>query len=177
MSHVEITVRSPGKSVQKLMAIFETEPGLENGALIGFVVAVGILQEEKVRRLTNKRAPVTKQYSRREVQAIGGVNEKIEGFYAVCKARGISGKQGVMIPASNMSNLMLKNEVIDAVACGQFHIWSIATIEEGIEVLTGFPAGKKEDGSFVHGSIFERVNLRLAKMAEEMARFDGEQEQ
>ena len=111
-----------------------------------------------------------------EVQAIGGVNEKIEGFYAVCKARGLSGKQGVMIPASNVFNLMLKQEVIDAVACGQFHIWSIASIEEGIEVLTGYPAGKREDGSFVHGSIFERVNLRLAKMADEMARFGGEKE-
>ncbi len=111
-----------------------------------------------------------------EIQAIGGVNEKIEGFYAVCKARGLTGKQGVMIPASNVSNLMLKQQVVDAVACGQFHIWSINSIEEGIEVLTGFPAGKKEDGSFVHGSIFERINLRLAKMAEELARFGGEKD-
>ena len=58
----------------------------------------------------------------------------------MCKARGLNGKQGVMIPASNVSNLMLRQEVIDAVACGQFHIWSVISIEEGIEVLTGFPA-------------------------------------
>ena len=66
-----------------------------------------------------------------EIQAIGGVNEKIEGL-GVCKARGLTGKQGVMIPASNVSNLMLRQEVIDAVACGQFHIWSVTSIEEGI---------------------------------------------
>lgn len=109
-----------------------------------------------------------------EVQAIGGVNEKIEGFFAVCKAKGLNGKQGVMIPASNVCNLMLKQEIVDAVDCGQFHIWSVASIEEGVEVLTGVPAGKKENGSFVPDGIFARVNLRLAKMAEEMARFGSE---
>jgi predicted ATP-dependent protease len=111
-----------------------------------------------------------------EIQAVGGVNEKIEGFYAVCKTRGLTGNQGVMIPSSNVSNLMLKQEIVDAVACGQFRVWSINSIEEGIEVLTEFPAGKKEDGSFASGSIFERVNLRLVKMAEELARFGGEKD-
>lgn len=106
-----------------------------------------------------------------EVQAIGGVNEKIEGFFAVCKAKGLNGEQGVMIPASNRDNLMLKQEVVTAVECGQFHIWSVNTIEEGIEVLTGVPAGRSEDGSFAPGGIFERVNLRLAKMSRDIARF------
>jgi Lon-like ATP-dependent protease len=110
-----------------------------------------------------------------EIQAIGGVNEKIEGFYAVCQAKGLNGEQGVMIPASNLCDLMLKQEIVDAVDRGRFHIWSVASVEEGIEVLTGVPAGRKEDGSFASGGIFERVNLRLSKMAEEMARFGGEE--
>jgi predicted ATP-dependent protease len=109
-----------------------------------------------------------------EVQAIGGVNEKIEGFFAVCKAKGLNGEQGVMIPGSNLCDLMLKQEIVNAVEHGQFHLWSVDSIEEGIEVLTGVPAGRNEDGSFAAGGIFERVNLRLTKMAEEMARFGGE---
>src|SRR5512136_1243441 len=72
-----------------------------------------------------------------EVQAIGGVNEKIEGFFAICKAKGLTGEQGVMIPASNVSNLMLKEEVVEAVRSGQFRIWSVGNINEGIEMLTG----------------------------------------
>ncbi len=109
-----------------------------------------------------------------EVQAIGGVNEKIEGFFAVCKAKGLVGEQGVMIPASNVSNLMLKQEVVDAVASGQFHIWSVARIEEGIEVLTGVPAGKNDDGTFAPAGVFTRVDRRLAQMAQEMTKFGGE---
>jgi predicted ATP-dependent protease len=107
-----------------------------------------------------------------EVQAIGGVNEKIEGFFAVCKAKGFTGEQGVMIPSSNLTNLMLKQEIVDAVQTGQFHIWTVASIEEGIEVLTGIPAGKKEDGSFAPDGIYARVNQRLAQMAEELAKFN-----
>jgi lon-related putative ATP-dependent protease len=109
-----------------------------------------------------------------EVQAIGGVNEKIEGFYAVCKAKGLTGDQGVMIPASNVSNLMLKQEIVDAVQADKFHIWSVASIEEGIEVLTGIPAGKKQDGSFASEGLFARVDQRLAQMAEELAKFGKE---
>ena len=83
-----------------------------------------------------------------EVQAIGGVNEKIEGYFEVCKAKG-SGKQGVMIPESNVQNLMLKEEVVEAVKAGKFHIYSAKTIDEGIEILTGIKAGeKREDGTF-----------------------------
>jgi predicted ATP-dependent protease len=79
-----------------------------------------------------------------EIQAIGGVNEKVEGVYEVCKAQGITGKQGVIIPESNVQNLMLKDEVIEAIQKGKFHIYSISTIDEGIEILTGKPAGKKD---------------------------------
>jgi predicted ATP-dependent protease len=109
-----------------------------------------------------------------EVQAIGGVNEKIEGFFAVCKTKGLDGRQGVMIPASNVSNLMLKQELVDAVGAGQFHIWSVTCIEEGIEVLTGKPAGRQEDGSFGANSVFGQANSRLDRMAEEMAKFGDE---
>ena len=75
------------------------------------------------------------------MQAIGGVNEKIEGFFEVCKAKGLNGEQGVMIPESNVQNLMLKEEVLDAVKAGQFNIYSVKSIDEGIEVLTGTKAG------------------------------------
>jgi predicted ATP-dependent protease len=106
-----------------------------------------------------------------EVQAIGGANEKIEGFFTVCEAKGLTNEQGVMIPASNLPNLMLKQEVVDAVQAGQFHIWSVSSIEEGIEVLTGMQAGKNKDGSLAPDSVFARVDQRLAQMAEELAQF------
>jgi lon-related putative ATP-dependent protease len=109
-----------------------------------------------------------------EVQAIGGVNEKIEGFFTVCEAKGLTNEQGVMIPASNLPNLMLKQEVVDAVQAGQFHIWSVSSIEEGIEVLTGIQAGKNKDGSLAPDSVFARVDQRLAQMAEELAQFGKE---
>ena len=106
-----------------------------------------------------------------QVQAIGGVNEKIEGFYAVCKAKGLTSKQGVMIPDSNVSNLMLKQEILDAVQADQFHIWSVGSIEDGIEVLTGVSAGKKENGNFAPEGVYAKVDQRLVEMAEEMAKF------
>jgi len=106
-----------------------------------------------------------------QVQAIGGVNEKIEGFFAVCKAKGLTSNQGVMIPDSNVSNLMLKQEILDAVQADQFHIWSVGSIEDGIEVLTGVSAGKKEDSSFAPEGVFAKVDQRLAEMAEELAKF------
>jgi predicted ATP-dependent protease len=100
-----------------------------------------------------------------EVQAIGGVNEKIEGFYAVCKARGLTGEQGVMIPKDNVHNLMLKPEVVQAVADGRFHVWAVSTIEEGIELLTGVPAGKlHKDGTYAAGTLFRKVTDALDAM-------------
>jgi len=102
-----------------------------------------------------------------EVQAIGGVNEKIEGFYEVCKARGLTGKQGCMIPNSNVQHLMLKEEVITAIKAKKFHIWPVSTISEGIEVLTDVPAGKRNlDGTFKEGTINDLVQKRLDVMAE-----------
>jgi lon-related putative ATP-dependent protease len=106
------------------------------------------------------------------VQAIGGVNHKIEGFFELCKARGLTGEQGCLIPHSNVQNLMLKQEVLDAVKEGKFHIWPIRTIDEGIEVLTGVPAGEmKPDGSWEKGTINELVQERLNQLAETIKEF------
>lgn len=100
------------------------------------------------------------------VQAIGGVNEKIEGFFDLCRARGLTGRQGVLIPRSNMRHLMLRPDVVEAVRAGQFHVWAVATIDEGIELLTGVPAGvRRFDGLYPVGSINERISRRLRAFA------------
>ncbi|HMD87786.1 MAG TPA: AAA family ATPase [Anaerolineaceae bacterium] len=113
-----------------------------------------------------------------EVQAIGGVNEKIEGYFEVCKRKGLNGKQGVMIPASNAQDLMLKEEVVQAVRDGQFHVWTVNSIDEGIELLTGVKAGqKKEDGTFEEGSINEKVNKRLKDLSEILVKFGKDEEE
>jgi len=102
-----------------------------------------------------------------EIQPIGGVNEKIEGFFKVCQAKGLSGEQGVLIPQQNLDNLMLSEEVVEAVEEGKFHIYPVGRVEEGIEILTGVPAGEKqEDGSFPEGTVFGRVAARLDEIRE-----------
>jgi lon-related putative ATP-dependent protease len=107
-----------------------------------------------------------------EVQAIGGVNEKIEGFFEICKIKGLNGNQGVMIPESNVQNLMLKEETVEAVKAGKFHIYSVKTIDEGIEVLTGVKAGTKQtDGTFPKDTINYLVDKKLRKMAEKLKEF------
>jgi lon-related putative ATP-dependent protease len=106
-----------------------------------------------------------------EVQPVGGINEKIEGFFEVCKLKGLDGNQGVLIPAANKENLILKNEVVEAVKEGLFHIWAVRTIDEGLELLTGIPAGKmKASGEYtkdsIHFKVFQRIdqlNLTLKK--------------
>ena len=100
------------------------------------------------------------------VQAIGGVNEKIEGFFDLCKARGFTGAQGVVIPASNVKHLMLRHDVVDAVRDKQFQIYAVDTIDQGMEILTGVPAGEREaDGKFPEGSVNGRVEARLIEFA------------
>jgi predicted ATP-dependent protease len=109
-----------------------------------------------------------------KVQPIGGVNYKIEGFYAVCKAKGLDGSQGVMIPKSNERHLMLKDEVVEAVRDGKFHIWSVETIDQGIEILTGVPAGERQaDGSYPAGTINYLVDKRLKEMVESLKKFSA----
>ncbi|MDF1794362.1 MAG: ATP-binding protein [Thalassobaculaceae bacterium] len=109
-----------------------------------------------------------------DVQAIGGVNEKIEGFFDICEARGLTGDQGVMIPAANTRHLMLKQAVRDAVKAGKFRIWAVSSIAEGIEILTGVPAGpRRADGSFPDGSINARVEARMRAFADARRRFSA----
>ncbi len=101
-----------------------------------------------------------------QIQPIGGVNEKIEGYFQVCKVRGLDGSHGVMIPVQNIDNLQLSDEIIDAVKNKKFHIYAVSTIEEGIEVLTGVPAGKKDkEGHFPAGTINRLVYEKLKKYA------------
>lgn len=112
---------------------------------------------------------------RGEVQAIGGVNQKIEGFFEVCKAKGLTGEQGVMIPQSNVSNLMLREDVVAAVAAKKFSIWAVSTIAEGIEILTGVPAGVRgAEGKFLEGTVNHRVEQRLREFGERMKEFGRE---
>ncbi|MCX5971766.1 MAG: ATP-binding protein [Coprothermobacterota bacterium] len=109
-----------------------------------------------------------------EIQPIGGVNEKVEGFFAVCKAKGLTGRQGVMIPPGNVQNLMLRDEVVEAVRGGFFHVWVVRTVDEGIEHLTGLPAGERlAEGGFTPGSAHELVYRRLGRFAERMKEYDA----
>ncbi|MCB0061181.1 MAG: AAA family ATPase [Caldilineaceae bacterium] len=102
-----------------------------------------------------------------EVQAIGGVNEKIEGFFDVCRERGLTGEQGVLIPVANVKHLMLRQDVVDAAAAGQFHIYPITTVEEGIELLTGLPAGERDaEGNYPEGTVNNLVAKRLVTFAD-----------
>ncbi|MFQ5657288.1 MAG: Lon-insertion domain-containing protein, partial [Candidatus Methylomirabilales bacterium] len=97
-----------------------------------------------------------------EVQPIGGVNQKIEGFFEVCRVKGLTGEQGVMIPRQNVQNLMLKNSVVDAVREGTFHIFPVGTVDEGIATLTGVPAGElQEDGTYPEGTVHQKVAGKL----------------
>lgn len=107
-----------------------------------------------------------------EVQAIGGVNEKIEGFYDTCKARGLTGRQGVLVPRSNVQHLMLREDVVQAVSEGTFAVYAVETIDQGIELLTGVPAGKRgADGAYPAGSVNARVEATLRDFAERAQKF------
>lgn len=104
-----------------------------------------------------------------EIQAIGGVNEKIEGFYDTCTILGLTGEQGVIIPRQNIKHLMLKEEVVEAVAAGRFHIYAVSNVDEAIEILTGQPAGTLEpDGTYPEGTLNAAVMKRLQEMEEKM---------
>jgi len=107
-----------------------------------------------------------------QIQAIGGVNQKIEGFFDICSARGLSGDQGVLIPNSNVKHLMLRKEVIDAVDSGRFHIYAVDNVDQGIEILTGIPAGERHpDGSYPEGTINAMVKQKLESMARKLTEF------
>lgn len=111
-----------------------------------------------------------------QVQAIGGVNEKIEGFFDLCHERGLDGRHGVLIPASNVRHLMLRKDIVEAVEAGQFSIWPVTHIDEGIEILTGVPAGAMdENGKWPEGTVNAKVFERLKAMAEKQKSFGKKQ--
>jgi predicted ATP-dependent protease len=109
-----------------------------------------------------------------EMQAIGGVCAKIEGFYDLCKARGLTGSQGVLVPRANQPHLVLRDDVADAISRGQFHVYAVEMAAQGIEVLTGLPAGQRDAGGrFPASSVFGRVERRIIEMAERLREAEG----
>ncbi len=138
-------------------------------ALISALAGVPLRQDLAVTGSVNQKG---------EIQPIGSVNEKIEGFFKVCKARGLTGEQGVIIPEQNVDNLMLRHEVIDAVRKNQFHIYAIKTVEEGLELLTGLKAGERgPDGEFPEGTIYARVEARLREIRKRLTEEEEEEEE
>jgi lon-related putative ATP-dependent protease len=114
---------------------------------------------------------------RGEVQAVGGVNQKIEGFFDICRVRGLNGSQGVLIPSANVKHLMLRSEVRDAVERGQFHVHAVDSVDQAMEILTGSPAGEAgSDGAFPDGSVNQRVRSRLADLAEKRREHGSERD-
>jgi len=112
-----------------------------------------------------------------EIQPVGGVTRKIEGFFDICKHKGLTGKQGVIIPARSVKDLMLRKDVVEAVKAGKFHIYPIKSIEQGVEILTGMKAGKmRKDGTYTKGTLFRCVDGRLKDLAE-MARAFAKEKQ
>jgi lon-related putative ATP-dependent protease len=110
------------------------------------------------------------------LQAVSGLNEKIEGFFGACRSQGLDGSQGVVIPASNQENLMLQEDVIEAVREQQFHVWAVETIEAAVEVTMGRPVGLKEgDSPYPEGSVYRLVDDRLREMAESLRRFASQE--
>lgn len=111
-----------------------------------------------------------------EIQPVGGVTKKIEAFFDICRHKGLTGDQGVVIPEKNVPNLMLKQEVVEAVRDGQFHVWPITTIEQGIEILTGVAAGELQpDGTYPEGTLFRKVDDRLLQIADIVKQFGKDQ--
>ncbi len=137
-------------------------------ALLSRLSGVPVRQDLAVTGSINQRG---------EVQAIGGVNEKVEGFFDLCKMRGLTGTQGVVIPKSNVENLMLREDVVKAIEDGQFHIYAVETVDEGVEILTGIPAGKPdEEGKYPPDTINGKVDERLRALAEGLRAFTKEGE-
>ncbi len=140
-------------------------------AILSSLAGVGIDQGIAVTGSVNQKG---------EVQAIGGVNQKVEGFFEVCRTKGLTGRQGVMIPRANVQNLVISREVLKYVKKGKFHIWAVATIAEGIEILTGLPAGKpNKAGNYPKKSVFGKVQKKLRFYIEQQyqmkKKFGGEE--
>jgi predicted ATP-dependent protease len=136
------------------------------GELVALLSALGGLPVKQGRAVTGS----VNQHG--QVQPIGGVNEKIEGFFDVCRAGGLTGDQGVLVPASNVKHLMLRADVVEAAEKGLFHVWPVETVDEAVELLTGVPAGEKDaEGRYPEGTVNRRVDDRLATFAEKARSF------
>lgn len=132
-------------------------------ALLSSLSGVPVNQGRAVTGSVNQRG---------EIQPIGGVTEKIEGFFTLCKKRGLTGDQGVLIPVGNVKHIMVHEEVVEAVRAGQFHVWAVRSIDDGIELLMGKSAGKRnKKGAYPEGSIHYLVQARLRELAEELKQF------
>jgi lon-related putative ATP-dependent protease len=137
-------------------------------ALLSGLSAIPLRQDIAVTGSVNQKG---------EIQPIGGVNEKIEGFFDVCKAKGLTGKQGVMVPHQNVDDLMLRKDIVNAVQEGTFHIYPVKTIDQGIEILTGVEAGERgKDGSFKEGTVNSSVDKRLKELASGIKEFEAAEE-
>jgi len=140
-------------------------------ALLSSLAGVPLRQNLAVTGSVNQRG---------EVQPIGGVNAKIEGFYDVCRLKGLTGDQGVIIPARNVESLMLREDVVQALREGKFHVYPVKTVDEGMELLTGLEAGELVDGHYPEGTINYRVQQRLEELAriyQEFAEAAGQEEE
>jgi Lon-like ATP-dependent protease len=151
---------------------FEQSYGLVDGdsascaelyALLSSLSGVPIRQAIAVTGSVNQRG---------EVQPIGAANEKIEGYFDLCHLKGLDGRQGVLIPRRNLDDLMLANRVVEAVREGRFHVWAVSTAEEGIEILTGVPAGERDgDGRYPPETVFGRADAKLEELARRVSEF------
>lgn len=133
-------------------------------ALLSALSGVPLRQEVAVTGSVNQQG---------EVQAIGGVNEKVEGFFDVCRVKGLTGTQGVIIPAQNVEDLMLREDLLEAVSAGKFHVFPVTKVEEGLEILTGVAAGQRgEQGKYEAGTVFALADERLAEMAKVLKEYE-----
>jgi len=129
-------------------------------ALLSSLAGIPLAQAIAVTGSVNQRG---------EIQPVGGVNEKIEGFFDVCRARGLDGRHGVLIPEANARHLMLREDVVEAVRAGRFHVWAVSSVDEGMEILSGMPAGERgADGAFPPGSVNAAVERTLAENVERL---------
>ena len=132
----------------------------------------GILSSLSDRPIKQSIAVTGSVNQKGEIQPIGGANQKVEGFFDMCRVTGLSGSQGVIVPHQNVKNLMLREDVVEAVKEGKFHIYAVKNVDEGIEVLTGVPAGDRQpDGSYQEGTVNYLVDKRLQELAQSMRGF------
>lgn len=131
-------------------------------ALLSALSGVPLKQSVAVTGSVNQRG---------EIQPVGGINEKVEGFFDICEDRGLTGEQGVLLPDANVKHLMLRDDVVRSVETGRFHIWPVKTVDQGMEALTGKIMGARENGRFPEGTLNAAVESRLLELAETMKRF------